>query len=281
MSRTTSERAAGSVARPGSTGSATFSTSSGSSTSPGSPEWSESLSMPAQRPRSGRTRSRLSTFAGFSCFSGFSGFSAFSGDCSIRVSTSTGTRPLASASRSATRSPVRPSNSTLVVRASRTTYASPVAGGSSLPPSAVASSSSRTASPRSASWARTTRGCTTIWPSRSHEAGERTSTCSMSCQRRPLQVSPRRTRTPWSSATISGARPSRTTSSWSSPTVATTQHHSQSRSEPVWSARENQATVITAAASATVAASLELWRTVTPITAPPGGWRSRHRGRRA
>jgi hypothetical protein len=133
----------------------------------------------------------LGAFSGFGAFSAFS-LGAFSG--SILVRTSTGTRPLASASRSATRSPLRPSNSTRVVRASGTTYASverPASGSSSVAVSpSVVSCSSRVACASRASSALTTRGCTTTWPSRSHDVGEVTSTFSMSCQRRPLQVSP-------------------------------------------------------------------------------------------
>ena len=151
-SRTTSDRAAGSVSRPGSTGSNSQARAvdvggrvrrrgrSTGSTSARGPRRSGPSSCGAQllarvrrSPRPGPPASpssssstglsrRLARRLGLAPSrpagsSAFSGFSCFSG--SIRVSTSTGTRPLASASRSATRSPVRPSNSTLVVRAER------------------------------------------------------------------------------------------------------------------------------------------------------------------
>ena len=220
-----------------------------------------------------------------------SGASSSSAAGSIRVSTSTGVRPLASASRSATRSPVRPSYSSRVVADSGTVNVSGDTGGS-----AVTSSS---------------RGCTTILPSRSQDAGDCTSTWAMSCQRSPVQVSPRRTRTPWPSASISGARLSRTTSSCTIATAASTTHHSQSTRSPVCSDRANHAIVMAAAATATTVASRARCTTATPgrpdgvkrrsasrsvggsvsvassrvwrasITAPLAGSRSRRRDRRA
>ena len=182
---------------------------------------------------------------GSSCVScSISSCSSSGSSGSIRVSTSTGVRPLARASRSATRSPVRPSYSSRVVAARGTVNVSGETGGS-----AVSSSS---------------RGCTTILPSRKKEAGDCTSTWAMSCHLSPVQVSPRRTRTPWPSASSRGARLSRTTSSCTIATAARTRHHSQSTAEPVCSARANHATVIAAAATAIPVARRARCTTATP-----------------
>ena len=261
---------------------------------------SAAVRRPRERPRlaavlglaslSGSTSSRLDVARSSVSVSAGPPVSAAAG--SSRVTTTTGVRPLASASRSATRSPVSPSKRSLVVGASGTEKAR-ARGSPPRRPRAGARRSGRRAATRPARAPRRGRCPASAGPTRSRHGvrarpGRRPASAAPGCRGRRAAARPR-------------------------PTPSTT-HQDQSSTSPACSARANQATVITAAASATPVASRERCSTATPrcgavgwrrsgrvpwshprrvvparlrrrmslaITAPPGGSRSRRRGRRA